>query len=192
MVLDGKADAALIDTYCEERRPAALENIRVSDRTTRFLRPPTPAEKVYRDAVVALARRHDFARSLVNTGRMTLPNTYTRSRLNVGRGCGRSIPNIFLTLADGTPGNLAQLQKWARGNYPVIVRDPSERHRALERRYPVRILDAQKLGVDVAALADTGGNAAAIIIRPDSYVAGCLESGDAGALEDALRRLSCR
>ena len=65
--------------------------------------------------MVALARRHDFARSLVNTGRMTLPNTYARSRLHVGRGCGRSIPNICLTLADGTPGNLAQLQKWAQG-----------------------------------------------------------------------------
>jgi 3-(3-hydroxy-phenyl)propionate hydroxylase len=192
MVLSGKADPALIDTYCEERRPAALENIRVSDRTTRFLRPPTPAERNYRDAVVALARRQEFARSLVNTGRMTLPNTYTRSRLNVGHGCGRSIPNIFLTLADGTPGNLAQLQKWARGNYIAFVRDPSERHRALERRYPVRILDAQKLGADLAALADAGGNAAAIIIRPDSYIAGCLESGDAGALEDTLMRLSCR
>ena len=192
MVLGGKADAALVDTYCEERRPAALENIRVSDRTTRFLRPPTPAERSYRDAVVALARRHEFAQSLVNTGRMTLPSTYARSRLNVGRGCGRSIPNISLTLADGTPGNLAQLLRWANGNYIAIVRDPTERHRALQRRFPVRILDADKLRADFAALADSGNTDATIIIRPDSYLAGCLESGDAVTLEDALRRLSCR
>jgi 3-(3-hydroxy-phenyl)propionate hydroxylase len=192
LVLHGKADAALIDTYCEERRPAALENIRVSDRTTRFLRPPTPAERHYRDAVVALARRHDFAQTLVNTGRMTLPNKYVRSRLNVGRGCGRSLPNIPVTLADGTPGNLAQLLKWAQGNYLAILRDPSDRHCALERRFPVRILDAGKLDADLASLTDAGGSDASIIVRPDSYIAGCLPSGDACALEDALRRLSCR
>jgi 3-(3-hydroxy-phenyl)propionate hydroxylase len=192
MVLRGKADAALIDTYCEERRPAALENIRVSDRTTRFLRPPTPAERSYRDAVVALARRHEFAQTLVNTGRMTLPSTYARSRLNVGRGCGRSVPNISLTLADGTPGNLAQLLRWAQGNHIAIVRDPSDRHRALERRYPVRIADAGTLHADLASLTDSGGSDGSMILRPDGYVAGWLESGDAGALEEASRRLTCR
>ena len=58
LVVNGRADPALLDTYCAERRPAAHENIRVSDRTTRFLRPPSRAEHSFRDAVLELARKH--------------------------------------------------------------------------------------------------------------------------------------
>ena len=194
MVLSGKADVTLLDTFCDERRPAALENIRVSDRTTRFLRPPTTAERSFRNAVVELARKHDFARSLVNTGRMTQPNLYKRSKLNVGRGGGQSLPNCSVTLPDGRPGDLAQLLRWANGNFIAIVRDPGERHCALELRYPVRVLAAGKLGAGFPALAAATGvaDAAALIIRPDSYCAGCLESGEVHALEQALRVLSCR
>jgi 3-(3-hydroxy-phenyl)propionate hydroxylase len=194
MVLGGKADAALLETYCEERRPAALENIRVSDRTTRFLRPPTNAERSFRDTVVELARKHEFARSLVNTGRMTQPNIYTRSRLNVGRGGGQSVPNCSVTLPDGRPGDVAQLLRWANGNFIAILRDPTERHRALERRHPVRIVDAGRLGEGFAALAAaTGGTQAPVmILRPDGYCAGCLESDETSALEVALGALSCR
>jgi 3-(3-hydroxy-phenyl)propionate hydroxylase len=190
MVLAGKADVGLLDTYCQERRPAALENIRVSDRTTRFLHPPTMLERGFRDCVIGLARRHDFARSLVNTGRMTQPSTYRHSHLNVGRGGGRSLPNVRVTLADGRQGDLAQLLKWAQGNHIAIVRDPTARHRALERRHPVRIVAVEQTGADLAAL--DLANEASIIIRPDAYLAGGLDSREAAALEDALVRLSCR
>ena len=153
LVVNGKADAALLDTYCAERRPAALENIRVSDRTTRFLRPPTRAERCYRDAVLALARKHAFARVLVNAGRMSLPGVYATSRLNVGERAGRSIPNIATNLADGRPGDLAQLLRWANGNYIAVVRNPRPATRALEQRHPVRFVAAEKLGAGFAALA---------------------------------------
>ena len=112
-VIAGKAGASLLDTYADERRAAALENIRIAERSGRFLRPANAAEQAYRDATLALARHHPFARSLVNTGRMSQPNTYVDSRLNVGRGGGRSIPNLPLTLPDGRDGDVAQLMKWA-------------------------------------------------------------------------------
>ena len=194
MVLRGKADPALLDTYCEERRPAALENIRLSDRTTRFLRPPTPAERRFRDAVVALAREHGFARPLVNTGRMTLPNVYARSRLNVGQGGGRSVPNFPVTLADGRHGDLAQLMRWADGNFIAIMRTPSERHRALEWRFPVRVVPADRLEAGFAMLAAEAGDTEVqgALLRPDAYCAGCLASDDPAELEGALRTLTCR
>jgi 3-(3-hydroxy-phenyl)propionate hydroxylase len=192
-VVRGKVGPSLLDTYCEERQPAARENIRVSDRTARFLRPPTHTERNFRDAVIALAQRHEFARSMVNTGRMTLPAIYADSRLNVGQGGGRPVPNFSTTLADGRPGDLAQLIRWADGNHLAIVTNPSRRHRALERPYPVKILPAEKLGAGFAALAAaTGGDVAStILLRPDFYCAGCLESDDPDALDQALRTLSC-
>jgi 3-(3-hydroxy-phenyl)propionate hydroxylase len=192
-VVRGKAGHRLLDSYCEERRAAARENIRVSDRTARFLRPPTPAERRFRDAVITLAGKHEFARSMVNTGRMTLPALYENSPLNIGFGAGRSVPNLSTTLADGRQGDVAQLLRWADGNHIAIVANPTRQHRALERPYPVRILPAGKSGAGFAALADAIGVStdSTVILRPDSYCAGCVESNDAGALEDALRTLSC-
>jgi 3-(3-hydroxy-phenyl)propionate hydroxylase len=194
LVLNGRADVALLDTYCAERRAAAHENIRVSDRTTRFLRPPTHAERCFRDAVLGLARTHAFARLLVNAGRMSLPGVYATSRLNVGERGGRSVPNIATNLADGRHGDLAQLLRWADGNYVAVVRNPSLQLRALEQRHPVRFVAAEKLGGGFAALATATNcaDAEVIILRPDSYCAGCLASSDAAGLEAAMRTLSCR
>jgi len=67
LVLDGAANASLLDSYDAERRAAAQDNLRITRRTARFLSPQTPAERVMRDAVIALAREHAFARSFVDT-----------------------------------------------------------------------------------------------------------------------------
>src|SRR5690606_35273481 len=79
-VTRGHAAPALLDSYDDERLEAARENVHVTNRTARFLRPGSSAEWLYRKATIALAKRHTFARTLVNTGRMAVANPYTRSR----------------------------------------------------------------------------------------------------------------
>jgi 3-(3-hydroxy-phenyl)propionate hydroxylase len=192
-VLAGKAGESLLDTYTDERRAAALENIRIAERTGRFLRPAHGAEQNYRDATLALARQHEFARSLVNTGRMSLPNTYLDSRLNVGRGGGRSLPNLPLTLPDGRAGDLAQLMKWAQGDLVAVVDTESPGLTALEARYPVRIVAAARLGGADTLAANCGcPESNAVLLRPDLYCAGTFERSDVAALEQALRIITCR
>jgi 3-(3-hydroxy-phenyl)propionate hydroxylase len=192
-VVNGKADASLLDTYTDERRASALENIRIAALTGRYLRPGNPAELVFRDATIALARRHACAKSLVNTGRMSQPNIYTDSRLNVGRGGGRSLPNLPLTLPDGREGDLAQLMKWARGDLVALVDAESTDLAALETRFPVRIVARARLGVGAAALAKCCNCPSdhLILLRPDLYCAGSLERGDVAGLEHVLRSLTC-
>lgn len=107
-VLRGQAPRALLDSFQDERHEAALENLRVSDRTARFMRASTRPERAYRDAVLALARRRPFARALVNTGRMAVANRYTRSRV-CGPGGGISVQNVALQRADGRRGVLNDL-----------------------------------------------------------------------------------
>src|SRR5262249_33971763 len=109
LVLEGKAPEKLLDSYDAERRVAAKQNIRITTRTARFLSPQSPLEKVFRDAVVSLAREYPFARGFVNTGRLSSPSNYADSPLNVGAGGGRSVQNIALTLPDGRPGDLVEL-----------------------------------------------------------------------------------
>lgn len=99
-VLREQAAPALLSTYHDERHEAALENLRVSDRTARFMRAPEGAERVFRRAVLSLARRHAFARSFVNTGRMAVANRYTRSAA-CGPAGGVSVPNVALHSDDG-------------------------------------------------------------------------------------------
>ena len=69
-------DPAALAAYERERGFAADENIRASARATRFMTPAPGAEARFRDAVLALAGRADFARGLVNSGRLSVPCVY--------------------------------------------------------------------------------------------------------------------
>ncbi|PJK30372.1 FAD-dependent oxidoreductase [Minwuia thermotolerans] len=82
LVIGGAAGPALLDSYDAERRAAAAENILNSTRATDFITPKSPASKVYRDAVLQLAGAFPFARTLVNSGRLSLPKRLLDSPLN--------------------------------------------------------------------------------------------------------------
>jgi len=82
LVMDGKAPDALMDTYSDERVYGADENIMNSTRSTDFITPKSEISRVFRDAVLDLAKRHEFARPLVNSGRLSVPCTYDGSSLN--------------------------------------------------------------------------------------------------------------
>nr|WP_198983127.1 FAD-dependent oxidoreductase [Herbaspirillum sp. ASV7] len=81
-VLQGHAPDALLDTYASEREYAADENLLNSTRSTDFITPKSRVSRQFRDAVLALAREHGFARRLVNSGRLSLPATLRDSPLN--------------------------------------------------------------------------------------------------------------
>ncbi|MBV8622782.1 MAG: FAD-dependent oxidoreductase [Herbaspirillum sp.] len=81
-VLQGQAPDRLLDSYASEREYAADENLLNSTRSTDFITPKSPVSRQFRDAVLALAREHGFARRLVNSGRLSLPATLHGSVLN--------------------------------------------------------------------------------------------------------------
>ena len=95
MVLAGPASDTLLDTYASEREYAADENIRNSTRSTDFITPKSPVSRVFRDAVLTLARDHAFARQLVNSGRLSVPAVLHDSPLNTadsGHFNGQMVP----------------------------------------------------------------------------------------------------
>jgi 3-(3-hydroxy-phenyl)propionate hydroxylase len=83
LVLAGEAPASLLDSYHDERARAADDNILNSTRSTDFISPKNAASRIYRDAVLDLARDHALARPLVNSGRLSLPTPYRDSPLNM-------------------------------------------------------------------------------------------------------------
>ena len=86
LVLQGTASESLLDSYDEERILATDENIREATRTTDFMTPKGHGSKLLRDAALQLALHHGFARSLVNSGRLSMPT--------VMKGCALQTADI--------------------------------------------------------------------------------------------------
>ena len=98
-VVRREAPACLIDSYHDERVPVADENIRLSRRAAEFLNPTSTHSRAVRNAVLALAPRHPFAKVLINTGRLSIaPNL---------RGSWLLTPDIEAWDTPVTPGNAA-------------------------------------------------------------------------------------
>jgi 3-(3-hydroxy-phenyl)propionate hydroxylase len=94
-VVKRQAPDALLDTYADEREYAADENIRHSTRATDFITPKSEISRLFRDAVLELAKTQPFARTLVNSGRLSVPATLHGSTLNTPDAeafAGRMVP----------------------------------------------------------------------------------------------------
>ncbi len=141
-VFKGQAPQRLLASYQEERHEAAVENVRVTNRTARFLRPADGLERLFRNAAISLAKQYPFARSLINTGRMAVANNYTRSGICHRTG-GVSVQNVVFEWADGTAGTVNALLNWANSGLLLLVFGPLattdlQRLRQLSRHAPVR------------------------------------------------------
>ena len=108
LVLRGAAPRALLDSYGIEREFAADENLLNSTRATDFITPKSPISRLFRDATLALARQHPFARRIVNSGRLSVPATLHTSPLNTPDRDGFNgpmvpgAPAVDAPLADGS------------------------------------------------------------------------------------------
>jgi len=194
-VMKGRAAPTLLDSYHEERHEAAQQNVKVTNRTARFLRPSSRAEKMFRQATLGLARQHPFARQLVNTGRMAVANPYTHSSACEATG-GLSVQNVEFQWPDGSPGRVNDLLRWADGRLLVLVFGSASeaalrRMAALTGTAPVlavQVLDAEDRPSAREFVRDPKGHLqgachvfghAWALLRPDAYVAATGESVDA-------------
>ena len=196
LVLQGQAGDALLDSYDAERQPAARQNLEVTSRSARFLAPRSPAEHTLRRAVVSLATRHPFARSLVNTGRMSVANDYPPAPL-LPEG-GRSVQNLPLRWADGRETTLTQML--AEGTQCIglwLAPTRAEAEAALAATAPLPFhllaiggdsglpaLQADDRLTSHLGLREPGSFA---LVRPDAYRAALLAHASPDAIAAALR-----
>lgn len=75
-VVKGAQSPDILAGYDRERVFGADENLLNSSRSTRFMSPEAGVERLFRDAVLHLASRTDFARPMVNSGRLSRPCVY--------------------------------------------------------------------------------------------------------------------
>jgi 3-(3-hydroxy-phenyl)propionate hydroxylase len=162
-VLRGQGGDALLDSYADEREYAADENIRHSTRATDFITPKSDISRVFRDAVLALAKHHAFARTLVNSGRLSVPATLHGSVLNTPDADvfeGRMVPGAAaadapILRADGRTGWL--LRELGDG-FTALVADSesfdalaAELRAGAEGLVPLRIVRVGQAGANPPA-----------------------------------------
>jgi len=187
LVLAGQAGDALIDSYHHERHAAAVENLRITSRTARFLAPRSAAEHRLRRAVVALARKHEFARRIANTGRMAQANAYPPSpcapagatSLQNVAGDGTTVMRL---LGEGT--RFLGLWLGATREQVAALND------AIGPRWPIAVQAIDAAGALARHLGAGAGSF--FLIRPDAYVAAGIEAPTPARVEAALRQALAR
>jgi 3-(3-hydroxy-phenyl)propionate hydroxylase len=207
LVLDGRAPERLLDTYDAERIAAADENLLNSTRATDFITPKSPMSRTFRDAVLALAKHHAFARKLVNSGRLSLPHVYRESPLNTPDREGEIFSGLMVP---GAPAADSPVESTAapwlldhlHNGFTLLAFEgaiPKQAAEALAHDpVPCRIL---RVGAEPDGdLADRAGllrerydgrPGTCYLLRPDQHVCARWRRFDIDDVRAAIRRATC-
>ncbi|AXV79096.1 MULTISPECIES: FAD-dependent oxidoreductase [Ralstonia solanacearum species complex] len=209
MVLDGEAPDALLDTYASERELAADENIRHATHSTDFITPKSPASRRFRDAVLRLAKHHPFARTLVNSGRLSTPTVLQGSPLLTPDDAPFSGPLVPGAVALDAPvrdseGRAGWLLSNLGDRFSVVRFCAAGEHVDALPLPALAVFPFGGIGPvapGVTAVEDVDGLAAqrydarpgtTYLIRPDQHVCARWRNADPAKLAAALQRASGR
>ena len=186
-VLDGTAPDSLLDTYDVERVHGADENILNSTRATDFITPKSPVSKMFRNAVLDLAATQPFARTIVNSGRLSVPCTYDGSALNGPDSAQmppRSRPGSVCPDAPTPEGWL--LNRLSSGFTLLTINADAPESLTAHGQTVARLALTATPELTTRYLGSAKG--AAYLIRPDHHVAARWETYDEAAVTQALAR----
>ncbi|MEX3949854.1 FAD-dependent oxidoreductase [Paraburkholderia sp. EG287B] len=216
LVMDGKAPPSLLDAYTEERGQAADENIKNSTRSTDFITPKSNVSKAFRNAVLELAGQYAFARTMVNSGRLSVPTILEQSSLNTRDSdtfAGRMIPGAPMADAPVIDGNHTWLLEAFGGCFALLyyAESASDLKAATVQaladlghgNIPVRaVVVANGEGVcsEIRTLIDLNGRVrerydllpgSAYLIRPDQHVVARWRQLDPAKVRAAVDLATC-
>jgi 3-(3-hydroxy-phenyl)propionate hydroxylase len=189
----GTGPSSLLASYETERIQAAEDNIANSTRATDFIAPSTDYERVLRTATLRLARQCDFAKRMVNSGRLAKPTRYT-SPLSTpdidiwsgGPPPGAPMIDVPLRGPDGTPSFLTNAFRAAGCKFTLLRHGTGP---CLDGIPTVTVCESawhDEEGLFAQRYDTRPGDA--YILRPDGYIACRLRAATLSHLCAALSR----
>lgn len=183
-VLHGKAPKSLLDSYQEERSPAADENIYHSSNATDFISPKSEISTLFRNQLLGLAKDHVFAQKMVNSGRLSHAFKYLDSTLT-----SNEKEDWNCKLQNGYPLNDVALERNGKTSYLldalnddfnlVVYGDVAIDESKISAHFPVNVISIseennEKGWVDSQGYFKKRYDATPgswYLIRPDHYIA---------------------
>lgn len=201
-VLQGRAPGGLLGSYGTEREYAADENILNSTRATDFITPKSSISRLFRDAVLDLAREHAFARTLVNSGRLSVPATLHGSPLNTPLEeavSGSMVPgapalDAPVRLPDG---RLSWLLRQLGSGFAILAHESADVPALRGAAEGLAPLKALTVGVDLLDVDGLIGQrydlqaGGVVLLRPDQHVCARWRHPRPQAVRAAIRRALC-
>ncbi len=200
-VLNGEADARLLDSYSPERRGATLDVFANATKSTRFMTPPSRGWALAREAALSLSVAHEFARGFANPRQMQ-PYTYSDSPLTLfpqrdaafssGPVSGSAAPNA--RLSDGQHlfdivglGCTALLFSDAAGMQAEVAL--MQELQRLDQRFTALVVGPGGIADADGAIAKLYGArpGTVYLLRPDLHVAGRWMEMEAAEIVRSLR-----
>lgn len=180
MVVNGKAGAALLDSYNEERVHGADENIKNSARATNFMSPPDAAATLFRDEMLRMASDLPFARQMVNSGRLSNACSLAGLSLQTPDATGSARVQPGNPCPDAPLGGDYLLQRLG-GCFSLL---------AIGVQAPTTTIPVEHLSAE-GMLADRYGEGV-YLIRPDQHVAAYWQAPTDDQVKAAIARATAQ
>ena len=153
-----------------------------------------------RQTVLRLAKEADFAKRMVNGGRLSTPSTYDTllstgdvDQWHAGPRPGAHMIDAPLTAASGEGTYLTDAFKSAGGNF-VLLQSGGDANLDVSGCHPIRIGSDMPLRDSAGLFAKRydASNGAAYLLRPDGYVAARFKHPTTPAVQAAIARATAR
>ena len=179
-VVQKRAGPALLESYDRERTYGADENIANSTRATKFMTPADGIERLFRDEVLTLAAKAPFARSWVNSGRLSQPCVYPSFGADDDRMPEATRPGAVAQ--DAPLGNGWLIEKLGREMVLLCIGASAPSGLTIPA---LELAETQELRNRYLGAAPQ----AFYLIRPDQVIAARWDAVDAKAVDAALQAI---
>ncbi len=188
LVVQGKAEDKLLDSYSTERVHATHENLRYGAKSTEFMSPPHYGFSLMRQAALRLSTVDKDVSSLINP-RQSLPIEYVGSPLNLTENSG--MPASEAILGEASQPDHTHLSQYFGDTFTLLhlsdLEDGAIKPHPLVRVLALKRQDAPQVYERYASRVQS--QAPFVLIRPDGYIAARWKTAHEVNLDMALSQM---
>lgn len=193
LVLSGKVSYSLLMTYDFERQQAAREAVNIASQSALFIGPESEGQRLFRNAILELAKTQKWAQDLMNVGRLSTACTYRYSPLCIERpgewdplkSVRRSLPAMPGAAApDGVVVGNRYLSEYLQGDFNVAWFGADGGN--IDSDIPVSTFSVPSICRELWDTYEVDERGATYVFRPDGHILARCRGIDASFARHAI------